>query len=419
MPFWHRVMSERHHHGRVCWTTMACMSSPSESNVLPLPSAPDAIELRHLRSFVAVAEELNFGRAATRLYVSQPALSRQIRALERLVGCDLLRRSTHRVELTIAGDALLSRAREVLRDVDDAVATTRSVGGELAGRAAKLWDSVGAAVVGDDLEEARAAYETIQEQFEPPAEIKVRPVNAGGVPSLLLGPRPAETPTMLHLHGGGYVLGSAFGYRPLAGAVAAAADTSVLVPDYRLAPEHPFPAALQDALAAYLWMVERGTAPETITLVGDSAGGGLVLAVLLSLRDDDLPLPGGAVLFSPGVDMAARTFAETAKHQDLELVRRYASMYLAGHPVDDPLVSPLNADLRGLPKILIQNCTADPIAPDAKLLAERLRDAGVDVNLDLYPGDTHVFQVFWSFLPEASDAICRAGEFATAVRTGG
>ncbi len=397
---------------------MCCMSSPSESNVLPLPSAPDAIELRHLRSFVAVAEELNFGRAATRLYVSQPALSRQIRALERLVGCDLLRRSTHRVELTIAGDALLNRAREVLRDVDDAVAATRSVGGELAGRAAKLWDSVGAAVVGDDLEEARAAYESIQEQFEPPAEIKIRSVNAGGVPSLLLGPRPGEAPTVLHLHGGGYVLGSAFGCRPLAGAVAAAADTAVLVPDYRLAPEHPFPAALQDALAAYLWMLERGTAPETITLVGDSAGGGLVLAVLLSLREDDLPLPGGAVLFSPGVDVAARTFTETAKPSDVELVRRYASMYLAGHPADDPLVSPLNADLHGLPKILIQNCTADPIAADAKLLAERLREAGVDVHLDLYPGDTHVFQVFWSFLPEASDAVCRAGEFAAAVRTG-
>jgi monoterpene epsilon-lactone hydrolase len=414
------AMCEQHHHRVVSWTTMSRMSSPTESpresNVLPLPSAPDAIELRHLRSFVAVAEELNFGRAATRLYVSQPALSRQIRALERLVGCDLLRRSTHRVELTIAGEALLDRTRDLLHNLDDAVSATRSVGGELAGRAARMWDSVGAAVVGEDLEEARAAYEAIQEQFEPPAEIRIRSVTAGGVPSLLLGPRTGEAPTMMHLHGGGYVLGSAFGYRPLVGALAAAADAAVLLPDFRLAPEHPFPAALEDALNAYLWMLERGTPPESITLTGDSAGGGLVLSVLLSLREDDLPMPGGAILFSPGVDMSVRRYAEQADPKDLALVRHYADMYLAGHPVDDPLVSPLYADLHGLPKTLIQNCTADPIALDSKAIAERLRDHGVDVRLDLYPGDTHVFQVFWSFLPEASDAVRRAGEFAAAIR---
>src|SRR5918996_3572241 len=110
--------------------------------VLPLPPAPDAIELRHLRAFAAVAEELNFGRAAARLFLSQPALSRQIRALERLVGCDLLRRSTHRVELTIAGEALLERSRTVLHDVDDAIVATRSVGGELEGRLARIWEPI-------------------------------------------------------------------------------------------------------------------------------------------------------------------------------------------------------------------------------------------------------------------------------------
>src|SRR5215217_1704830 len=108
-------------------------------SLLAFPTAPEAIELRHLRAFVAVAEELNFGRAATRLYVSQPALSRQIRGLERLVGCELLRRSTHRVELTIAGEALLDRARTLLQDLDDAVSVTRSVGGELLGRVERLW----------------------------------------------------------------------------------------------------------------------------------------------------------------------------------------------------------------------------------------------------------------------------------------
>src|SRR5260370_42511219 len=111
------------------------------AEVVSLPQAPDAIELRHLRAFVAVADELNFGRAAARLYLSQPALSRQIRSLERLVGCDLLRRSTHRVELTLAGEALLDRARGLLREVDEAVSATRSVGGELLAPIARHWES--------------------------------------------------------------------------------------------------------------------------------------------------------------------------------------------------------------------------------------------------------------------------------------
>src|SRR6185503_2449554 len=117
-------------------------SMDEPQNVLALPQAPDAIELRHLRAFVAVADDLSFSRAAQRLFLSQPALSRQIRGLERLVGCDLLRRSTHGVELTLAGDALLDRARNLLHGVDDAVSATRAVGGELAGRLARIWEPV-------------------------------------------------------------------------------------------------------------------------------------------------------------------------------------------------------------------------------------------------------------------------------------
>src|SRR6202050_2002386 len=137
------------------------------SSVVSLPQAPDAIELRHLRAFVAVADELNFGRAAARLYLSQPALSRQIRSLERLVGCDLLRRSTHRVELTLAGEALLDRARGLLREVDEAVSAARSVGGELLARIARHWESF-AEVSPADLQELRIAFEGLHGQFEPP-----------------------------------------------------------------------------------------------------------------------------------------------------------------------------------------------------------------------------------------------------------
>jgi DNA-binding transcriptional LysR family regulator len=270
-------------------------SGTRSGRVLPLPPAPDGIELRHLRAFVAVAEELNFGRAAARLYISQPALSRQIRGLERLVGCDLLRRSTHQVELTLAGDALLDRARELLHGVDDAVSATRAVGGELAGRLARIWEPVNDLTsAGADLQELRNGCESLHAQFPPPPEIHVRPVNTGGVPSLLLTTEAEQEPTLLFLHGGGYVMGSAFGYRHLAGALAVAAGASAVVPEYRLAPEHPFPAALEDTVRAYLWMLDSGTDPQQITLAGDSAGGGLALSLLLSLKQDRMALPGGS-----------------------------------------------------------------------------------------------------------------------------
>src|SRR5271154_620377 len=211
------------------------------AEVVSLPQAPDAIELRHLRAFVAVADELNFGRAATRLYLSQPALSRQIRSLERLVGCDLLRRSTHRVELTLAGEALLDRARGLLREVDEAVSATRSVGGELLARIGRHWESF-SEVSPADLQELRVAFEALQGQFELPPNIMVRSVNAGGVPGLLVTPQPEEPATLLYLHGGGYVAGSAFGYRPLAGALAEQAGTGGVVPGYRLGPGDPLSA---------------------------------------------------------------------------------------------------------------------------------------------------------------------------------
>jgi epsilon-lactone hydrolase len=393
------------------------MPDDDRARVLAFPQAPDAIELRHLRAFVAVAEELNFGRAADRLHLSQSALSRQVRGLEQLLGCDLLRRSTHNVELTIAGEALLDRARRLLEDVDEAVSATLSIGGELAGRLTQLWAPMFAVASGEaGLQARRNAYEQFHAQFAPPPEVAITPVNAGGVPSFELAARSDASPTILYLHGGGHVMGSAFGHKPLMGALAVAADARVLAPEFRLAPEHPFPADLEDATRAYQWLLETGTPSDQVVVAGDSSGCGVAMALLLRLKQQNVPLPGGGLLFCPWVDLSGRTLRSLAATDEqvatlLEQVHSYVDVYLDGHPIDDPVISPLTADLAGLPPMLIQAATGDPQREEAHLLTERARAHGVDAHLELYPVDTHAFQTFWSFLPEAMEGLSQAGQF--------
>jgi epsilon-lactone hydrolase len=390
--------------------------------VLAFPQAPEGVEIRHLRAFVAVAEELNFNRAAARLYLSQPALSRQIRALERLLGCELLRRSTHRVELTVAGSALLDRARQLLADLDQAISATQSVGGELANRMATMWAPVLEVAAADpDVEDMRTAYEAFLAQAPVADGVEIRPVNAGGVSSLAVAPAGEQEVAILFLHGGGYSVGSAYGYRPLVSALVAAAGVGALVPDYRLAPEHPFPAAVEDALSAYRWLL--GQRPGGVVVAGDSAGAGLACSLMMSLRAQDLPLPAAAVFLCPGVDPTGNAILSAAgggePSEDLAKLTRTMNAYLAGHPAEDPLVNPLVADLTGFPPMLVQAATGDMILPDARLLVERAVEHGVDAELELYPADTHVFHVFWSFLPEAADALQRAGAFARAALADG
>jgi acetyl esterase/lipase len=391
-----------------------------EGALLAMPAAPEAIELRHLRAFVAVAEELNFSRAAARLYITQPALSRQIRALERLVGCDLLRRSTHRVELTLAGEALLTRARQLISDLDQAIAATRSVGGEHAGRLTRLWELfVDVTSAGGDLPQIRSAVEQLHAQFAPPADVTIGAANAGGVPCLHVSPPDPGDGVVLFLHGGGYVAGSSFGYRHLAGAFAVAAGRPVLLPEYRLAPEHPFPAALEDAVRAFVALVDGGRPPEQIAVAGDSAGGGLVMSMLLTLRDRGLPQPATATLLCPWIDLTGRT---QRPPRDAPLVfspteaQRFAGIYTGGHPLDDPVLTPLETDLSGLPPLLVQAATGDSVLEEAQRLVEHARACGVEAALDLFPVPTHDFHVFWSFLPEAADALERAGQFVARVR---
>ena len=155
-------------------------------------------------------------------------------------------------------------------------------------------------------------------------------------------------------------------------------------------------------------------------MAGDSAGAGLTMSLLLALRNGHDPLPGSALLMSPWVDLSGATQRQPDEAPGADeapivvspaVIQRFAELYLGGHPMDDPLLAPLATDLRGLPPILVQAATGDSLAPEARLLVERCREAGIDVTLELYPVPTHDFHVFWSFLPEAADAVQRAGEF--------
>jgi acetyl esterase/lipase len=254
-------------------------------------------------------------------------------------------------------------------------------------------------------------------QSDVPADVQVRPVNAAGVPSLVLTARPDQPATLLYLHGGAYISGSAFGFRPLAGAIAAATGATVLVPEYRLAPEYPFPAALHDATRAYQWMLDQGTDPDQVIICGDSSGVGLAMSLLLDAREQDEPMPAGVALLCPLVDLTGRSLANRAPDatqpmMTAEMLAYVAGQYLAGHPINDPLVAPLEADLTGLPPLLVQTGTGDPLLDDARRLVEHAQRHGVEVSLELYPVDTHGFHLFWSFLPEAADAIQKLSAFS-------
>ncbi|GAB3881529.1 hypothetical protein GCM10029964_037750 [Kibdelosporangium lantanae] len=218
---------------------------------------------------------------------------------------------------------------------------------------------------------------------------------------------------ILYLHGGGHVAGSAFGYQHLVGAVAAAARSSAVVIDYRLAPEHPFPASLEDALGAYRWLVDSGG---PITVVGDSSGASVLMSLLLTLRDQGLPLPAGAALLCPWVDLSGRTQRPPRESPVLfepEMAKVLAAAYLAGQ--DDPLADPLTADLTGLPPMLVQTASGDSVLPEAQVLTERARAHGVVTKATVYPVATHNFHIFWTFLPEAAAAVAEVGQFVQEV----
>ena len=265
--------------------------------------------------------------------------------------------------------------------------------------------------------ERRAQYERAEKVFPTPSDVKVERVNAPVAPAEWLRPPSAEPGrVVLYLHGGGYVIGSPRSHRHLAAAIAGAAGASALLLDYRLAPEHPFPAAVEDATAAYRWLLDQAIAPERIVIAGDSAGGGLTVATLLALREARVPLPAAGVCISPWVDLTCSGASYVTKADADPIVERsgveeMARAYLGATPPRTPLASPLFADLRGLPPLLIHVGTDEVLLDDAVQLAERAKAAGVDATLEVYDRMIHVWHWFLPMLDEAQTAVEAIGRF--------
>lgn len=254
----------------------------------------------------------------------------------------------------------------------------------------------------------------------PPRGTRTTPVDAGGVPAdRVTVPASRRDRHVLYLHGGGYVAGWPGLCRDLTWRIAAQCGATVLAVDYRLAPEHRFPAALEDALAAYRWLIAGGADPDTIALVGDSAGGGLALALMLRLRDAGEPLPATAVVVSPWTDLALtgeslRLNAGADPLLPAELAPRLVALCLGDADPRDPVVSPLYGDPAGLPPTLILVGSDDVLRDDAVRMADRMRTAGCDVTLEVWPRMWHVWYLCAKVMPEARAAIDRLARFVTA-----
>jgi monoterpene epsilon-lactone hydrolase len=268
-----------------------------------------------------------------------------------------------------------------------------------------------------NLKNERLGLEEISKLFKPLTELKVTQVDVNGVSGEWLSPpNVVDGRTILYFHGGYYMIGSIQSHRNLAGNIAAAAQARALIIDYRLAPEHPFPCGLEDAITAYKWLLAQGLHPKQIFFAGDSAGGGMVLSTLLASKDRGIALPAAGVCMSPATDLTGG--GESWKYnlkKELVINRtvfdQVQPLYLQDHNAHEPLASPLYGDLHGLPPLLIQVGSDEVLLSDAESFADAARKAGVVVTLEVWPGMQHVWQLTASMIPEAREAINRIGEF--------
>jgi epsilon-lactone hydrolase len=268
------------------------------------------------------------------------------------------------------------------------------------------------------LQQRRAGMEKVAERVAP--DVICTPIDVAGIAAeWVVAPGAAENRAILYLHGGGYVTGSIKTHRAMVARISRASAARVLLIDYRLAPEHPFPAAVEDATAAYKWLLSQGLKPNKIAIAGDSAGGGLAIALLIALRDAKQPLPAAAVGISPWTDLegtgaSVKTKAAKDPMVGIDNLNESAKAYYAGHDPKHPLISPLHADFHGLPPILIQVGEAEILLDDSTRVAERAKAAGVEVVLEQWEDMVHVWHVFAKILPEGQQAIDKLGAFVRA-----
>ena len=274
--------------------------------------------------------------------------------------------------------------------------------------------------VGSTAQEQRELLRAALSTQPLPADLTVTAGTLGGVPTaeiMIAGIEPRHV--VLYFHGGVYVIGDAFLAADLASQVGRRVRAKVISVDYRLAPEHPYPAAVDDAFAAYEALLQSGVDASNIVFAGESAGGGLAVATLINARDRGLPLPAAAFVMSPMTDLTlAGTSMETRREADPlftpELLQERVNDYTAGQDAALPLMSPIFADLAGLPPLIIQAGTNELLLDDAVRLAGQAAAANVEVTLEITPGVPHVFQAYSAILDEAGAALDRAGQFLSA-----
>lgn len=273
--------------------------------------------------------------------------------------------------------------------------------------------------VGAPISDWRAGFEAMAARFELPGDAIVKDVETNGVPGQIVSaPGVADDRLVIHFHSGGYVQGSSQAYREFAYRVSAAADAAVLVPDYRLAPEHPFPAPVEDARAVYGWALSTYGA-DRIVISGDSAGGGLAMALLLSIRDNDLPAPAGGIGISPLLDLAGesesmQTNAETDPLINRNMVVEMGKVYIGDiDPHEHPYCSPLYGDKKNLPPLLLMASNTEVLRDDVTRFADGVRQLGGQVETDFPDNMTHIWTLF-PFLEQAEASVAKIGDFVRA-----
>lgn len=269
--------------------------------------------------------------------------------------------------------------------------------------------------------EMRRRLDSVSRLLKKARQVKVESTTVAGLYAEWLRPQGApEDKVLLYLHGGAYVLGSCQSHRAMVSHIARAGGINALLPEYRLSPEHKFPVAIEDAVAVYRVLLASGISPENIVIAGDSAGGGLTVATLLSLRHAGDPLPAAAVLLSPFLDVTASGESATTRADqdpwfhagDLDVVVRH---YCRADEVRNPLVSPVFANVAGLPPIYIQVGDDEILLSDSTRFADKMKAAGNKVDIEIWPEMWHVFQLFVGKMPEARQAINKIGDYIRAL----